>query len=119
MCFCDPRPRPARSLLKTCHELRAELKQTAVEHTKFLADHARRGADILHAVRTAGFASDPDRLQVDCDLFAEHIDYVEDVCRLISHVALKAGGDLLRLLSQKSNLKTHIESKHVDIFFWE
>ena len=37
----------------------------------------------------AGFASDPDRLQVECDLFAEHIDYVEDVCKLISHVAVR------------------------------
>jgi hypothetical protein len=34
-------------------------------------------------VRSACFAADPDRLQVECDLFAEHIDYVEDVCRLI------------------------------------
>ena len=37
----------------------------------------------------AGFSSDPDRLQVECDLFAEHIDYVEDVCKLISHVAVR------------------------------
>ena len=42
-----------------------------------------------YAVSAAGFASDPDRLQVECDLFAEHIDYVEDVCKLISHVAVR------------------------------
>ena len=40
-----------RSLLTTAAELRGELSQTAIEHTKFLADHARRGADILHSVR--------------------------------------------------------------------
>lgn len=26
---------------------------------------------------------------MECDLFAEHIDYVEDVCKLISHVAVR------------------------------
>lgn len=40
-----------RSLLQTAADLRGELSQTAIEHTKFLADHARRGADILHSVR--------------------------------------------------------------------
>ena len=40
-----------RTLLQTAADLRAELSQTAIEHTKFLADHARRGADILHSVR--------------------------------------------------------------------
>ena len=82
-----------RALLQTGADLRGELSQTAVEHTKFLADHARRGADILHSVKAAGFASDPDRLQVECDLFAEHIDYVEDVCKLISHVAVREAED--------------------------
>ena len=56
-----------RVLLQTAAELRAELSGTAVEHTKFLADHARRAADILHAVKAAGFASDADRLQVISD----------------------------------------------------
>lgn len=40
-----------RTLLQTAADLRGELSQTAIEHTKFLADHARRGADILHSVR--------------------------------------------------------------------
>ena len=40
-----------RTLLQTAAELRGELSQTAIEHTKFLADHARRGADILHSVK--------------------------------------------------------------------
>ena len=43
-----------RTLLQTASELRGELSQTAIEHTKFLADHARRGADILHSVRGTG-----------------------------------------------------------------
>ena len=49
MCYVEGYCR--RSLLTTAAELRGELSQTAIEHTKFLADHARRGADILHSVR--------------------------------------------------------------------
>ena len=40
-----------RAVLQTAAELRGELSQTAIEHTKFLADHARRGADILISVK--------------------------------------------------------------------
>ena len=76
-----------RALLQTAAELRGELSQTAVEHTKFLADHARfvppiiqviilsirRGADILHSVKAAGFSSDPDRLQVLSNLMPSQL----------------------------------------------
>lgn len=99
-----------RALLQTGADLRGELSQTAVEHTKFLADHARRGADILHSVKAAGFASDPDRLQVECDLFAEHIDYVEDVCKLISHVAVREAD---RVRAKHSQVNLHIYGPQV------
>ena len=48
-----------RTLLQTAAELRGELSQTAIEHTKFLADHARRGADILHSVRGTPRVQEP------------------------------------------------------------
>ena len=53
----------------------------------------------------AGFSSDPDRLQVECDLFAEHIDYVEDVCKLISHVAVREA-DRVRAKHSQVRVKT-------------
>ena len=51
----------------------------------------------------ASFSSDPDRLQVECDLFAEHIDYVEDVCKLISHVAVREADRVRAKHSQVGN----------------
>ena len=55
-------------------------------------------------VSAAGFASDPDRLQVECDLFGEHIDYVEDVCKLISHVAVREAERVRAKHSQVSSI---------------
>ena len=58
----------------------------------------------------AGFASEPDRLQVECDLFAEHIDYVEDVCKLISHVAVR---EAERVRAKHSQVNLHIYGPQV------
>ena len=58
---------------------------------------------IIELFVAAGFASDPDRLQVECDLFAEHIDYVEDVCKLISHVAVREADRVRAKHSQVGN----------------
>ena len=58
---------------------------------------------IIELFAAAGFASDPDRLQVECDLFAEHIDYVEDVCKLISHVAVREADRVRAKHSQVGN----------------
>ena len=60
---------------------------------------------IIELLAAAGFASDPDRLQVECDLFAEHIDYVEDVCKLISHVAVREA-DRVRAKHSQVRVKT-------------
>ena len=63
-------------------------------------------ASLLFAA--ASFSSDPDRLQVECDLFAEHIDYVEDVCKLISHVAVREADRVRAKHSQVGNSHTLI-----------
>ena len=60
---------------------------------------------IIELLAAAGFASDPYRLQVECDLFAEHIDYVEDVCKLISHVAVREA-DRVRAKHSQVRVKT-------------
>ena len=61
----------------------------------------------------AGFSSDPDRLQVECDLFAEHIDYVEDVCKLISHVAVREADRVRAKHGQVSHENLDKESSFV------
>ena len=40
---------------------------------------------------------------MECDLFAEHIDYVEDVCKLISHVAVREADRVRAKHSQVGN----------------
>ena len=65
---------------------------------------------IIELFAAAGFASDPDRLQVECDLFAEHIDYVEDVCKLISHVAVR---EAERVRAKHSQVNLHIYGPQV------
>ena len=44
----------------------------------------RRGADVLHAVRTAGFAADPDRLQViwGAKTYILFVRYLRDIQRV-------------------------------------
>ena len=67
----------------------------------------------------AGFASDPDRLQVECDLFGEHIDYVEDVCKLISHVAVREADRVRAKHSQVQTIFGQVQRKyfvHEEIF---
>ena len=64
----------------------------------------------------AGFSSDPDRLQVECDLFAEHIDYVEDVCKLISHVAVREADRVRAKHGQVSDSQLEREQFSVDNF---
>ena len=49
-------------------------------------------------------------LQVECDLFAEHIDYVEDVCKLISHVAVR---ETDRVRAKHSQVNLHIYGPQV------
>ena len=73
---------------------------------------AGRGSnnEIIELLAAAGFASDPDRLQVECDLFAEHIDYVEDVCKLISHVAVR---EAERVRAKHSQVNLHIYGPQV------
>ena len=60
-------------------------------------------AALFFLFAAASFSSDPDRLQVECDLFAEHIDYVEDVCKLISHVAVREADRVRAKHSQVGN----------------
>ena len=49
-------------------------------------------------------------MQVECDLFAEHIDYVEDVCKLISHVAVR---EAERVRAKHSQVNLHIYGPQV------
>ena len=68
----------------------------------------------MNSSLAAGFASDPDRLQVECDLFGEHIDYVEDVCKLISHVAVREAD---RVRAKHSQVKLFLDTNSEEIFF--
>ena len=47
---------------------------------------------------------------MECDLFAEHIDYVEDVCKLISHVAVR---EAERVRAKHSQVNLHIYGPQV------
>ena len=75
-----------RSLGKATAELRLELRETAAENSAALLDSCRRGSELLGALKDAALMADLDRVQLQSERFSEHIDYVEDVSKLVRHV---------------------------------
>jgi hypothetical protein len=75
-----------RNLLKTTTVLRIELQQTALEHSYSLIRNCRIGSNILMELREAALTRDAERQQFQSQRFLEHVDYIEDVSKLVRHV---------------------------------
>ena len=74
-------------LLKTTTELRLELQQTSLELASILLEKGRRARERVHAgLLQSAMAGDIEQLQMSIEKLTEHIDFVEDVAKLVRHV---------------------------------
>lgn len=75
------------NLLKTTTELRLELQQTSLELASILLERGQRAQERVHAgLLNSALTGDVEQLQISIDRLTEHIDFVEDVAKLVRHV---------------------------------
>ncbi len=81
-----------RNLVKATKELAAELQQTAVENAALLEHNCQLGSDRLMVLQECALMGDDERLGAQAERFSsEHLDYSEDVSKLLHHVASDDG----------------------------
>ena len=76
-----------RTLLQCTQELRLQLQQTALEQTAELIESSKEDVDLVSHLRAAAVSLDGDRFEECSERFQEHIDHVQEVCKLLRHVA--------------------------------
>ena len=75
------------ALLKTTTELRLELQQTSLELASILLERGKRAQERVHAgLLNSALTGDFEQLQMSVEKLTEHIDFVEDVAKLVRHV---------------------------------
>ena len=74
------------ALLKTTTELRLELQQTSLELASILLERGKRAQERVHAsLLNSALTGDFEQLQMAIEKLTEHIDFVEDVAKLVSN----------------------------------
>ena len=103
-----------RNLLKTTTELRLELQQTSLELAESLIRNFRqRGVEILSSLKNCAMSGDLDTLQqFTQERLAEHIDYVEDVAKLVRHVTWT---DQAQVRAKHAQINCHIYGPQVGV----
>ena len=76
-----------RTLLQCTQELRLQLQQTALEQASELLASSREDSDLVIHLRNAAVSIDGDRFDECGERFQEHIDHLQEVCKLLRHVA--------------------------------
>ncbi|XP_059352349.1 alpha-catulin-like isoform X3 [Daphnia carinata] len=76
-----------RTLLQCTQELRLQLEQTALEQAADLLASSREDADLIGHLRAAAISLDGDRFDECGERFQEHVDHLQEVCKLLRHVA--------------------------------
>ena len=74
-----------RTLLQCTQELRLQLQQTALEQTAELIESSKEDVDLVSHLRAAAVSLDGDRFEECSERFQEHIDHVQEVCKLLRH----------------------------------
>ncbi|XP_046652731.1 alpha-catulin-like isoform X2 [Daphnia pulicaria] len=76
-----------RTLLQCTQELRLQLEQTSLEQASELLASSREDADLVCHLRAAAISLDGDRFDECSERFQEHVDHLQEVCKLLRHVA--------------------------------
>lgn len=72
--------------LRATGDLKQQLRDTALDHADELFKTMDEG-ELLSRLKNASLAGDHARLEEYADKFAEHAEHVQEVCRLLYHVA--------------------------------
>ncbi|KAL1427881.1 hypothetical protein MTO96_003212 [Rhipicephalus appendiculatus] len=72
--------------LRATADLKQQLRDTALDHADELFKTMDEG-ELLNRLKNASLAGDHTRLEEYADKFAEHAEHVQEVCRLLYHVA--------------------------------
>ncbi len=87
---------PMRNLTKALQELSTELQQTAVENAAFLERNCEAGVERLMVLQECALMGDDERLSAQAGRFSsEHLDYAEDVAKLLHQVAANSHCQIL------------------------
>ncbi len=102
-----------QGLLKTTTELRLELQQTALELAGTLLENGCQARERVHAgLLNAALSADYDQLQIATDRLTEHIDFVEDVAKLVRHVTWTEGA---QVRAKHAQINLHIYGPQVGV----
>ncbi|EFX63369.1 hypothetical protein DAPPUDRAFT_119271 [Daphnia pulex] len=95
-----------RTLLQCTQELRLQLEQTSLEQSSELLASSREDADLVCHLRAAAISLDGDRFDECSERFQEHVDHLQEVCKLLRHVAPTAA--LQALFNDVTNLAKEV-----------
>lgn len=74
------------TLLRATTELKLELQQTTIDNSASLVQSCRIASETINVIKQSSLIGDLDQLHFHAERLSEHIDYVEDVAKLVRHV---------------------------------
>ncbi|XP_042239855.1 alpha-catulin-like isoform X2 [Homarus americanus] len=75
------------TVLAATREMRHQLQTTALVQAEELVRGACEESELISALKNAGLATDQERLDEYADRFLEHIEHIQEVCKLLRHIA--------------------------------
>ncbi|KAF0300210.1 Alpha-catulin [Amphibalanus amphitrite] len=75
------------NVLKSMRELRSNFQAIAMEQASELIRGVGDEGEVISGMKASALAVDTDRLEEFCFRFQEHSDHVQEVCKLLRHVA--------------------------------
>ncbi|XP_050691907.1 alpha-catulin-like isoform X3 [Eriocheir sinensis] len=75
------------AVLTATREMKHQLQTTALVQAEELVRGACEESELISALKNAGLATDQERLDEYADRFLEHIEHIQEVCKLLRHIA--------------------------------
>ncbi|XP_045615487.1 alpha-catulin isoform X3 [Procambarus clarkii] len=75
------------TVLGATTDMKHQLQTTALVQAEELVRGACAESELISALKNAGLATDQERLDEYADRFLEHIEHIQEVCKLLRHIA--------------------------------
>ncbi|XP_066937162.1 alpha-catulin isoform X9 [Macrobrachium rosenbergii] len=75
------------AMLAATRDMKHQLQTTALVQAEELVRGACEESELISALKNAGLATDQERLDEYADRFLEHIEHIQEVCKLLRHIA--------------------------------
>ncbi|XP_042870002.1 alpha-catulin-like [Penaeus japonicus] len=75
------------AVLAATRDMKIQLQNTALVQAEELVRGACEESELISALKNAGLATDQERLDEYADRFLEHIEHIQEVCKLLRHIA--------------------------------